>query len=392
VALGGFKYEAERGSTQSTSSPASTISRGNYSYTLQISGDIRNRFYYNIGSGIENNGLFGLAGTPRASVAYYLARPSATGWFSGTKLHASFGKGIKEPDVFQQGSSLFDILSEVPDGSELIAQFHVGQIGPENSRTYDGGVDQELWNGRARLGLTYFHNEFTNGIEFVPQSGLAELGIPHNLLPAVEFGAYVNSEAFRSMGLELEAEYKINSRLFARGGYTYTDAVVQRSFSSDQGVGESFNPAFNFGNIPIGTIVHNIELKIGKGGQIARSAGAYAQIVGRDQDYVILRLNSAEQRLAHGRCMATVGAVSNPDHMNTSIGKAGRTRWLGWRPHNRGVSMNPIDHPHGGGEGRTSGGRHPVTPWGFPTKGKKTRKNKSTTKFILASRHVRKKK
>jgi iron complex outermembrane receptor protein/vitamin B12 transporter len=140
----------------------------------------------------------------------------------------------------------------VPDGSELIAQFHVGQIGPENSRTYDGGVDQELWNGRARLGLTYFHNEFTNGIEFVPQSGLAELGVPHNLLPAVEFGAYVNSEAFRSMGLEFEAEYKINSRLFARGGYTYTDAVVQRSFSSDQGVGKSFNPAFNFGNIPIG--------------------------------------------------------------------------------------------------------------------------------------------
>jgi large subunit ribosomal protein L2 len=150
--------------------------------------------------------------------------------------------------------------------------------------------------------------------------------------------------------------------------------------------------AMPMANMPVGTIVHNIELKIGKGGQIARSAGAYAQIVGRDHEYVILRLNSAEQRLAHGRCMATVGAVSNPDHMNTSIGKAGRTRWLGWRPHNRGVSMNPIDHPHGGGEGRTSGGRHPVTPWGFPTKGKKTRKNKSTTKFILASRHVRKKK
>ncbi len=150
--------------------------------------------------------------------------------------------------------------------------------------------------------------------------------------------------------------------------------------------------AMPMANMPVGTIVHNIELKIGKGGQIARSAGAYAQIVGRDHEYVILRLNSAEQRLAHGRCMATVGAVSNPDHMNTSIGKAGRTRWLGWRPHNRGVSMNPIDHPHGGGEGRTSGGRHPVTPWGFPTKGKKTRRNKSTTKFILASRHVRKKK
>jgi vitamin B12 transporter len=252
VALGGFKYEAERGSTQSPGLPVNAISRGNYSYTVQISGDIRNRFYYNVGSGIENNGLFGLAGTPRASVAYYLARPSATGWLSGTKLHASFGKGIKEPNLFQQASSLFDILSEVPNGSELIAQFHVGQIGPENSRTYDGGVDQELWSGRARVGLTYFHNEFTNGIEFVPQAGLAQLGVPAANLPAVEFGAYINSEAFRALGLEFEAEYKISSRLFARGGYTYTDAVVQHSFSSDQGVGESFNPAFNFGNIPIG--------------------------------------------------------------------------------------------------------------------------------------------
>ena len=145
------------------------------------------------------------------------------------------------------------------------------------------------------------------------------------------------------------------------------------------------------GGMPVGTIVHNIELKIGKGGQLARSAGTYAQIVGRDQDYVILRLSSAEQRLVHGRCMATVGAVSNPDNMNISIGKAGRKRWMGRMPHNRGVSMNPVDHPLGGGEGRTSGGRHPVTPWGFPTKGKKTRKNKSTTKFIMLSRHKRKK-
>ena len=145
------------------------------------------------------------------------------------------------------------------------------------------------------------------------------------------------------------------------------------------------------GNMPIGTIVHNIETKIGKGGQLARSAGTYAQLVGRDQDYVILRLNSGEQRLVHGRCRGTIGAVSNPDHMNISIGKAGRKRWLGRRPHNRGVAMNPIDHPHGGGEGRTSGGRHPVTPWGKPTKGKKTRSNKSTDRFILLSRHKRKK-
>jgi len=144
-------------------------------------------------------------------------------------------------------------------------------------------------------------------------------------------------------------------------------------------------------NIPVGTIVHNVELKIGKGGQIARSAGSYAQIVGRDQGYVILRLNSGEQRLVSGQCFATIGAVSNPDHMNISLGKAGRNRWLGFRPHNRGVAMNPVDHPHGGGEGRTSGGRHPVTPWGKPTKGKKTRSNKRTDRFIVSSRHARKK-
>lgn len=145
------------------------------------------------------------------------------------------------------------------------------------------------------------------------------------------------------------------------------------------------------GNMPVGTIIHNIELKIGKGGAIARSAGNYAQIVGRDQGYVTLRLNSGEQRLVHGQCFASVGAVSNPDHMNISLGKAGRNRWLGKRPHVRGVAMNPVDHPHGGGEGRTSGGRNPVTPWGVPTKRKKTRSNKRTDVFILSSRHNRKK-
>jgi len=150
--------------------------------------------------------------------------------------------------------------------------------------------------------------------------------------------------------------------------------------------------AMPLSNIPVGTIVHNIEMKIGKGGVLARSAGTYAQIVGRDQGMVILRLNSGEQRLVHGQCFGTIGAVSNPDHMNATLGKAGRNRWLGQRPHNRGVVMNPVDHPHGGGEGRTSGGRHPVTPWGKPTKGKKTRTNKSTDKFIVTSRHKSKKK
>ncbi len=149
--------------------------------------------------------------------------------------------------------------------------------------------------------------------------------------------------------------------------------------------------AMPLANMPVGTIIHNVELKPGKGGQIARSAGAYAQLVGRDQGYAIIRLNSGETRLVLGTCMASVGAVSNPEHSNINIGKAGRSRWLGKRPEVRGVVMNPVDHPHGGGEGRTSGGRHPVSPWGKPTKGKRTRSNKSTDKYIVRSRHQRKK-
>jgi large subunit ribosomal protein L2 len=142
--------------------------------------------------------------------------------------------------------------------------------------------------------------------------------------------------------------------------------------------------------MPIGTIIHNVELKPLKGGQIARSAGTYAQLVGRDGGYAQIRLNSGELRMVPDSCMGTVGAVSNPDHMNEVMGKAGRVRHKGRRPHVRGVAMNPVDHPHGGGEGKTSGGRHPVTPWGKPTKGRKTRTNKATDKFIIRSRHVRK--
>ena len=139
-------------------------------------------------------------------------------------------------------------------------------------------------------------------------------------------------------------------------------------------------------NMPVGTIIHNIEMKSGKGAQLCRSAGTYAQLVGRDQGYAQIKLPSGELRIVRQECIATVGAVSNPDNMNTNKGKAGRSRWLGKRPTVRGVVMNPIDHPHGGGEGRTSGGRHPVSPWGQPTKGYKTRTNKATDKYIIRRR------
>lgn len=140
-------------------------------------------------------------------------------------------------------------------------------------------------------------------------------------------------------------------------------------------------------SMPIGTIVHNVEMKVKRGGQLARSAGAYIQLVGRDSGYALLRMGSGELRKVREECMASVGAVSNPDQQNIKIGKAGRHRWLGKRPSVRGVAMNPIDHPHGGGEGRTSGGRHPVTPWGKPTKGAKTRKNKKTDSMIIRRRN-----
>ena len=178
---------------------------------------------------------------------------------------------------------------------------------------------------------------------------------------------------------------------------TYDDGVQsyilapQRLSVGDRvrsGIGSDIKPgnALPLANIPVGTLVHNVELKPGKGGQLARSAGTYIQLVGRDRGYAILRLTSGEVRLVRSECMASIGAVSNPDQQNIKIGKAGRNRWLGRRPHVRGVVMNPIDHPHGGGEGRTSGGRHPVTPWGKPTKGKRTRSNKKTARLIVRRR------
>jgi len=139
-------------------------------------------------------------------------------------------------------------------------------------------------------------------------------------------------------------------------------------------------------NIPMGTQVHNVELRPGKGGQMARSAGSSVQLVAKEGDYVTVRMPSSEIRRINANCLATIGQVGNIDHENISVGKAGRNRWLGWRPHNRGVAMNPVDHPLGGGEGKTSGGRHPVTPWGVPTKGYKTRNRKATDRFIIQRR------
>jgi ribosomal protein L2, bacterial/organellar len=156
--------------------------------------------------------------------------------------------------------------------------------------------------------------------------------------------------------------------------------------SAESGLDVRPGNAMKLMNIPVGTIVHNVELKVGKGGQMVRSAGASAQIMGRDGKYVSLRMPSSEMRLVLGECLATVGAVGNEEYANIVIGKAGRTRHMGIRPQTRGSAMNPVDHPHGGGEGKTNSGRHPVTPWGKPTKGSKTRRKKASDKLIITRR------
>ena len=254
TALFGFRYEAERGSTQPNFG-VPPADRRNYSYNLQLAGSLANRLYYTLGSGIEKNAVFGVAGTPRASVAFYLLRPDTSKVFSGTKLRLNFGTGIKEPSISDAGTSLFSLLQTLSNGAQLISQFHVAPIGAEQSRTYDGGVEQSLFDGRAKLGITYFHNEFTHLIEFVPTQGLIELGfaqsVADSLLEGFQFGATVNSQAFRAQGAETELEYRLGRSLVARGGYTYLDAVVQRSFTSDA-LGPSFNTASNFPTIPIG--------------------------------------------------------------------------------------------------------------------------------------------
>ncbi len=241
LALGAFKFEAESGSDGDAGTTPLSIQRGNYSYTLNFAGDLRNRLFYTFGTGLEDNGQFGFAGTPRASLAYYLVRPSSNGFFTGTKLHGTFSKGIKEASVFVQNDSLYGALV-------LANQPTTGAppLGPEDSRTYDAGLDQQLANGRARLGVTYFHNEFKGVPQYVPLSYL-EQKYPGANFSATPYGGYVNALAYRAQGLELETEFRFSNHLFARAGYTYTAAVVQHTF------GTAADPSTSsFPNIPIG--------------------------------------------------------------------------------------------------------------------------------------------
>ncbi len=265
TALGSFLYEDERGSNNyPTYDISQAAERGNYEYTAQFSGQFKNRVYYQLGGGIQKNHLYGVKGTPRAGVAYYLRRPGA-GAFQGTKLTFNFSKGVQEPSLSDQFGSLYDTLLGQPGGEAAIEQAHISQIGAQQSRTYDGGVEQSMLNEKMLLRATYFHNQFGNQIEYVDSYLIPQL-LP-NLTPAEQqalvaalentYGAYVNSLAFSAQGVETEIQYQPLTHLFIRAGYTYLDAKVEQSFSSDA-VSPSYNTGLpggappSFSTIPIG--------------------------------------------------------------------------------------------------------------------------------------------
>lgn len=247
--LFGFRYEKESGFTRFAGAKTPT-DRNNFSYITQLQGNLWDRLYVTAGIGIERNTLFGVEPTPRVSVAYYLARLQSNGLLNGTKLRFNYGRGIKEPAIFDESTSLFALLDQLPNGSQLVSQFHVRPIGAERSRSFDFGADEIAWNGRAKLGLTLFHNWFGDQIEFVDAGVLPQLGVPLSVAAATPFGASVNSGAYRAMGSEIELELNLGHGITARGGYTYLDSVVERSFSTS-----ALSPAFNpdFPTIPIGT-------------------------------------------------------------------------------------------------------------------------------------------
>lgn len=244
----GFRYENENGSTNSAGAVTST-DRNNYSTFLEATGSLAHRVFATGGVGFEKNAVFGFAAIPRASLAYYLRRPSVDGFLGETKLKFNFGKGIEEPSIFDQGSSLFDLLSQIPGGPDLISKDHLSPIGPERSTSVDFGVDQALWNHRARVGLTFFHENFYDLIEFVNATALPQLGVSTDVAQASGFGATINSDSFRSLGAEIQLETNIGHGLRLEGGYTYLDARVTRSFTGSA-LAPAINPAFP--NIPIG--------------------------------------------------------------------------------------------------------------------------------------------
>jgi iron complex outermembrane receptor protein/vitamin B12 transporter len=257
LALGGFRYEDERGFTLSSfgESPAK---RKNFSYIAEVQASIGTRAYATLGGSVEDNAVFGVTAVPRASLAYYVVRPRSDRFLNGTKLKFNYGQGIKEPSIFESTNSLFSLLSQAPNGPQLVSQFNVAPIAAERSRSYDAGFEQLAWGGRAKLSATFFYNQFTNQIEFIPNTALLTLGVPSPVAAASGFGVTFNSGDTRALGAETEIAVALGHGFNARAAYTYLDAKVERSDTFDafdcaqpsQLLFCSFNPAFP--TIPIG--------------------------------------------------------------------------------------------------------------------------------------------
>jgi vitamin B12 transporter len=248
-ATAGFEYDHEDGFMQSTGTPRSASTRNNYNGFLELHSALWQRAFTTAGMGLNDNAVFGFAATPRVSATYYLREPSSIGFWGHSKLRFNFGTGIEEPSIFDQGSSLFSLLSILPNGVDLIRQFHVSPIGAERSTVLDAGVEQGFWRERARLSLTFFHDQFFDLIDFVPQSALPQLGVPTAVVAEVPNGATINSDSFRSQGVESQLDVSLSSHWMVKADYTYLDAVVTRSFATSA-LFPAINPAFP--NIPIG--------------------------------------------------------------------------------------------------------------------------------------------
>lgn len=274
TASAGLRYDHEGGYTNSAGSLSPTT-RNNFDYFMEAHGSLGHRAFATAGLGLEDNAVYGFAATPRISFAYYVRRPVSGGFFDGTKLRFSFGTGIDEPSILNQGESLYNLLNTLPNGPQLISQYHVGPIGPERSRDFDWGVEQLLAGGRLRLSLTGFHESFFDLIAFVENTLLPQLGVPSALAAQVPLGATVNSDSYHSQGAEVELEAMLTRNLRIQGNYTYTDAVVTQSFASSAQA-PSYNP--NFPNIAIGAYTPLIG---GRPFGVPPHAGSFALIYSR---------------------------------------------------------------------------------------------------------------
>lgn len=245
IALFAFRYESERGYTAYDYFPQAA-KRGNFDYIVQTSGNLKNRLYYSAGADLPNYSVFGFKPAPHATAAYYVTTPSVTGFLTGTKVRFNYSAGILEPTIAEQRGSIYDVLGSLTNGAQLIAQNKVGPVGAQTAQTYEAGLDQQILGSRAMLHGGYYHNQFSNQIEFVNAPALLQLGVPQpveQVIANTAFGAYINSLSFRAQGVETSAEYRVSNGLFVRGGYTLLNANVQKSFSSDNSL-PSINPKY----------------------------------------------------------------------------------------------------------------------------------------------------